>query len=417
MKSQQETAQFVELTLENPAYGGDTIGRLPDGRVVFVPFGIPGEKVKIRIVNDKKKYARGELVEILEPSPQRIEPRCQHFGTCGGCHYQHISYENQLKIKQRILRDQLERIGRLENPVIEPVVPSPKIFNYRNYVQFKIGQNKRLGFYRHDKNGVLEIEECHLPDELINQLWPLVEIDQAAGINSIGLRIGEGEVILITLESSEPFAADFDVESLPVSVVHKSPGSTQVLAGSSLLHMQVKDKNFQVSAESFFQINLPLLEQVIDRIETRLPEKTSLVLELYAGVGLFSSFLASRAEQLIAIESSPSAGEDFVVNLDQFNNVELYEGSAEKILPLLDIMPQIVLVDPPRTGMKRVVLDRIINLSPELIVYLSCDPSTLARDSRILSEEGYEPEKFIPFDLFSQTFHIETLSFWQKKQD
>lgn len=415
MNKKQKGAEIYEITLENPAYGGDTIGRLPDGRAVFVPYGIPGERVTIRIVSDKKKYARGELLEILEPSPFRIQPRCQHFGVCGGCHYQHISYAQQLIIKERILRDQLERIGRLKDPVIEPVVPSPKIFNYRNHVQFKIGKNKRLGFYRSNKNGIMEVDECHLPDEIINQVWPFLEIDPETGIRSIGLRKGEGEDILLILKSSHLFDADFDVEALPVSVVHLSPEGEQVLAGSPHSIMPVKERNFLVSAGSFFQINLPLVEQVIDLVEERLPELVGSALELYSGVGLFSASLANRAERLVAIESSASAGEDFATNLDQFDNVELYQGEVEKILPFLDIEPEIVLIDPPRTGIKKKVLANLIEREPALIVYISCDPATLARDSRILSEGGYAPEKFIPFDFFSQTFHIETVSFWNKK--
>jgi 23S rRNA (uracil1939-C5)-methyltransferase len=415
MNNQQKGSETFEITLENPAYGGDTIGRLPDGRAVFVPYGIPGERVKIRIVSDKKKYARGELLEILDPSPFRIQPRCQHFGDCGGCHYQHISYEQQMIIKQKILRDQLERIGRLEEPVIEPVIPSPKIFNYRNHVQFKVGKNKKLGFYRSSKNGVLEIDECHLPDEMIDQIWPMLEIDPQTGIKSIGLRKGEGEDMLLILESPQLFDADFDVETLPVSVAHISPEGEQVLAGSPNNIIQVKERNFLVSAGSFFQINIPLVEQVIDLIETRIPDQVGLALELYSGVGLFSAFLAGKVERLIAIESSESAGEDFVTNLDQFENVELYQGNVEKILPFLDIEPEIVLVDPPRTGLKRVVLANLIEKNPDLIVYISCDPATLARDSRIMTEGGYIPEKFIPYDFFSQTFHIETVSFWRKK--
>jgi 23S rRNA (uracil1939-C5)-methyltransferase len=414
MKNQQNDSQIVEIVLENPAYGGDTIGRLPDGRAVFVPFSIPGEKVKIRIVMDKKKYARGELVEILEPAPLRIQPRCQHFSICGGCHYQHVAYEQQLEIKHRILRDQLERIGGIENPYIEPVTPSPSKFNYRNHIQFKISKNNKPGFFRADKNGIVEIEECHLPDEKINQLWSLLDIEPETGVSALGLRLGADEDIMMTLESPHMFDAEFNLESLPVSVVHLSPEGSQILAGSPYTIMQVKGMDFQVSAGSFFQINIPLVEKMIALIEERIPAGAGLLLELYSGVGLFSAFIASRVSDLIAIESSETAGEDFAINLDQFDNVELYQGRVDKILPLLDIAPEIVLLDPPRTGIKKSVLERIMTLNPELIVYISCDPATLARDGKVLVEGGYNPEKFIPFDFFSQTFHIETLSFWSK---
>ena len=139
-------SKIIELTPDNAAYGGDAIGRLPDGRAVFVPFAIPGERVSIKIVMDKKKFARGELVEILDPSPSRIEPRCPHFAECGGCHYQHITYHQQLLFKKKILQDQLERIGRLSSPPVEAVVPSPHQFNYRNQVKFQLDQNGKPGF-------------------------------------------------------------------------------------------------------------------------------------------------------------------------------------------------------------------------------------------------------------------------------
>ncbi|MGW8224762.1 MAG: class I SAM-dependent RNA methyltransferase, partial [Anaerolineales bacterium] len=206
-------SNFVELTLENAAYGGDMIGRLPDGRAVFVPFGLPGETVRIRVVVDKKKFARAELIEVLEPSKQRIEARCQHFGECGGCHYQHISYDQQLMIKGKLLREQLERIGRFDNPNIAAVVPSPDQFNYRNQIKFHLSRQKKPGFIRADKRGVMEITECHLPAELLNDVWPLFEIDSQSGVSSLNLRLGIEDDVLIVLESNQAFDAEFNIES------------------------------------------------------------------------------------------------------------------------------------------------------------------------------------------------------------
>jgi 23S rRNA (uracil1939-C5)-methyltransferase len=404
----------VELTLDNAAYGGDTIGRLPDGRAVFVPFGIPGETVRIRIVVDKKKYARGELLDVLEPSTLRTEARCPHYAVCGGCHYQHISYDQQLVIKQKILQDQLERIGRLVNPHIEAMIPSPNNFNYRNHVQFHLSRGNKPGFIRANKRGVFEITECHLPAEQINAFWPLLEIDSKSGVSTLGLRLGIEDDILVTLESDRPFNAEFNIESLPVSVVHLSPDNSEVLAGSDYTIMRVRDRNFRVSAGSFFQVNSPLAEQMVEIIEEIMPEQPNLVLELYSGVGLFSAFIASRAKKLIAVEASERATEDFVHNLDDFDNVDLYQGAAEDILPNLSIEPEVVLVDPPRTGLHRKVIGSILSLHPKLLLYVSCDPATLARDSKLLTEGGYTAEKFIPFDFFPHTYHIETLSIWTK---
>jgi 23S rRNA (uracil1939-C5)-methyltransferase len=407
-------SKIIELTLDNPAYGGDTIGRLPDGRAVFVPFSIPGETVRIRIVTDKKKYARAELLDVLEPSPYRVDPRCQHFQTCGGCHYQHIAYEQQLVIKRQILQDQLERIGGIKNPQIEETIPSPAKYNYRNQIQFHISEGKKPGFIRANKRGIVEISECHLPQESLNDLWPLLEVEPKTGVSSIALRLGAEDDTLLTLESTNLFDAEFDVESLPVSVVHISPGNVQILAGSAYTIMQVKGRNFRVSAGSFFQVNTPMAEKMVTLIEENIPEGTGVVLELYSGVGLFSAFIAEKVEKLITIESSESAGEDFVDNLDEYDNIALYQGSVEEILPLLDVQSDIVLADPPRTGLSKKVLGRILSMAPELILYISCDPATLARDSKILAEGGYSPEKFVPLDFFCQTYHIETLSIWVK---
>jgi 23S rRNA (uracil1939-C5)-methyltransferase len=407
-------SKIIELTLDNPAYGGDTIGRLPDGRAVFVPFSIPGETVRIRIVTDKKKYARAELLDVLEPSPYRVDPRCQHFETCGGCHYQHIVYEQQLVIKRQILQDQLQRIGGIKNPQIEETIPSPAKYNYRNQIQFHISEGKKPGFIRANKRGIVEISECHLPQESLNDLWPLLEVEPKTGVSSIALRLGAEDDTLLTLESTNLFDAEFDVESLPVSVVHISPGNVQILAGSAYTIMQVKGRNFRVSAGSFFQVNTPMAEKMVTLIEENIPEGTGVVLELYSGVGLFSAFIAEKVEKLITIESSESAGEDFVDNLDEYDNIALYQGSVEEILPLLDVQSDIVLADPPRTGLSKKVLGRILSMAPELILYISCDPATLARDSKILAEGGYSPEKFVPFDFFCQTYHIETLSIWVK---
>jgi 23S rRNA (uracil1939-C5)-methyltransferase len=404
----------VEINLDNAAYGGDTIGRLPDGRAVFVPFGIPGEKVQIQIVLDKKKFARGELVEVLAPSPSRISARCAHFFDCGGCHYQHIAYDQQLLIKEKVLQDQLERIGRLVLPPIEPVVPSPNKFGYRNQVKFHINQSGKPGFFRANKNGILEISECHLPEMPLADIWRLLEIDPGSGLSALGLRLGIEDDILITLESKGQFAAEFDIEDLPVSVVHVSPGHMEVLAGSEYTIMQVKDRQFRVSGGSFFQVNTPLAGYMVDEIESALPAGPGLVLELYSGVGLFSAFLASRAEKLISIEASERAAEDFVNNLDDFNNVDLYQGPVEDILPDLIVEPEVVLVDPPRTGLHKKVIHSLISMQPSLLIYISCDPATLARDSKLLIEAGFTVQKFIPFDFFPQTYHIETLSIWSR---
>jgi 23S rRNA (uracil1939-C5)-methyltransferase len=403
-----------EITLENAAYGGESIGRLPDGRAVFVPLSIPGELVRIRVIEDKKRYARGELLEVLQPSPFRVSPRCPHFGICGGCHYQQIAYEQQLVIKRKILKDQLERIGKITNPPVEEMIASQNPYNYRNHVQFHISPGGKPGYIRADNTGILEIDECHLPEEMLNMIWPQLEVDPQTGISILDLRLGDDDDILLMLESSDTFDAEFNIEDLPVSVVHTSPQGIQVLAGSEYTIIKARGRNFRVSAGSFFQVNLPQAEKMVAMIEELIPAGCGTVLELYAGVGLFSAFIAERVDRLVAVESSPLASEDFVSNLDEFNNVELYQGFAEKILPYLNIQPEVVVMDPPRAGVDKNVLEIITAMEPEHIMYISCDPATLARDSRRLVEGGYIPHIFTPIDLFPQTYHIETISHWTR---
>ena len=155
--------QLVEIDIENSAYGGDSIGRLPDGKTMFVPYVLPGERVQVKVTEEKKNYSKGSLVKVITPSEKRIVPRCLHFGQCGGCHYQHLDYPDQVILKQKVLVDQLIRIGKITNPPVRPVIASPEAWNYRNTMQFHVSQNGRLGFREAGSHAILEISECHLP--------------------------------------------------------------------------------------------------------------------------------------------------------------------------------------------------------------------------------------------------------------
>src|SRR3972149_5301341 len=187
----------IEVPLENLTYGGDAMGRLPDGRAVFVPFGLPGERVRVRLTEEKRGLARGELIEVLEPSLDRIAPRCKHFGTCGGCHYQNLSYERQLEAKTEILRDQLTRIGKIQNPPVAPTVASPSEWNYRNHVQFHLTDDGKIGFVNARGDSVIPILECHLPETGINSFWPELQFDSNVDIERVSLRAGANEDLML----------------------------------------------------------------------------------------------------------------------------------------------------------------------------------------------------------------------------
>jgi len=414
----QEKHEPLDIQLTTLVYGGEALGRLPDGRAVFVPLALPGERVRIQLVEEKRSHARAELLEVLEPSPERITPRCIHFGLCGGCHYQHMPYEAQLEAKTAILSDQLERIGRLHEPPVLPTVPSPSPFNYRNYVQFHLTSQGRLGFHTIQGDALFNLQECHLPESAINTVWPQLDFESDPELERIGLRLGADDDLQIVLEGNDPQPPDFSVEDLPLSAVHLSPAGPLVLAGSEYILIDILQRTFRVSAASFFQVNTRMAEMMVNHVLNLLEKyqplgPDSTILDVYCGVGLFSAFLAPKVGRLVGIESSPSAVGDFVSNLDEFENVEIYEDLAENVLPQLDMEPKLILVDPPRAGLDRRALDSILSLAPESLVYISCDPATLSRDARRLTKGGYQLLQVTPFDLFPQTYHIESISFWK----
>ena len=419
-KSSEHSSKEYEVTFFTQTYGGDALGRLPDGRAVFTPFALPGEKVRLRLIEEKRGHARAELVEILQPSEQRIEPLCVHFTECGGCHYQHMAYETQLTTKSEILKDQLLRLGGLEHPPMRPIAASPQPFNYRNYVQFHLTPAGALGYHRARNASILAIQECHLPEPALNMLWPQLSFEPEQSLARIGLRCGADEDFQMILESSDGLPPELVVEELPLSVIHLNASNSLVLAGSETMLMQVLDKTFQVSAGSFFQVNTAVAGAMVNHIIDTLPQYQAIhskttFLDIYCGVGLFSAFLAEKVGRIVGIEASPDAAGDFVANLDAYDHIELYEAPAEHVLPGLELHPDLILVDPPRSGVDRRAMDELIRLNAPLLVYVSCDPATLGRDARRLTSGGYELAQITPFDMFPQTYHIESISFWIKK--
>ncbi len=407
-----EQEMDVELTVL--VYGGDAMGRLPDGRAVFVPFALPGEKVRLRLVEERRGFCRAELLQVIEPSPQRITPRCAHFTVCGGCHYQHLPYPNQLHAQDALVREQLTRISGITDPPVKPIRPSPWEWNYRNALQFHLTAEGKVGYQKASSHQVVAITECHLPEAPLDALWRQLDFEPGSGLERIELRLGDNDEALLELEGREPNPPDFAVD-FPISAVYHSPAGKMALSGVDFVLIEVLGFPFQVSAGSFFQVNTPQAEAMVKHVlELVQLNRQSTVLDLYSGVGLFSAFLAPKAGRLVAVESAPSACEDFAANLDSFDNVELYEGLAEEILPYLEIKPDVVVADPPRAGIAPPALDAIVAMQPPTIVYVSCDPSTLARDTRRLLKAGYTLDQVTPFDLFPQTFHIENIARFMK---
>jgi 23S rRNA (uracil1939-C5)-methyltransferase len=290
-------------------------------------------------------------------------------------------------------------------------VASPNEWNYRNHIQFHLSPEGKLGF--EGSGGILPIRECHLPEAVLNEIWPQLDLAPTPGLERIGLRLGSDDDVMLTLESAEPL--EFDVEDLPISAVQVGPAGSMVLAGSDYTFMDVLGRGFRVSVESFFQVNTPMAAAMVEHLLANLPlSPGDTLLDVYCGVGLFSAFLAPRVSKLIGIELSESACDDFAFNLDEFENVDLYQAAAEDALPALEARPDVIILDPPRAGLAPLARQAILKLAAPHLVYISCDPATLARDARHLIEGGYRLRQITPFDLFPQTYHIESISFWER---
>jgi len=410
------TSQAIfTVTMDRLVYGGDAMGRLPDGRAVFVPYTLPDEEVRVRLVEEKRGHVRGELLEVLRPSPNRIPLRYPQAQACGSTHYQHMPYELQLNIKAEILAEQLSRLAGLGNPPVQPTLPSPRIWNYRNHIQLHVDEQGRLGYHEPRSQRVVPIQSDPLAEEPLNQILPHLAIEPIPSLERISLRLGVDEEILLVLEASQPDPPDLSVEELDVSAVYVSPNGQLLMAGSDHLFMEAAGRSYKVSAQSFFQVNSQQASNMVACLLENLPLLPQMsVLELYSGVGLFSAHIAPHVARLVAVEGSSSACADFVENLDEFDNVELYEAPVERTLPSLDIKPDLVLADPPRSGLGARVIPHILAAQAPLLAYISCDPATLARDTRRLLEGGYQLERITPIDMFPQTFHIESISLWRR---
>jgi 23S rRNA (uracil1939-C5)-methyltransferase len=283
-------------------------------------------------------------------------------------------------------------------------------------VQFHLTEDGKLGYVDAKGRAVMPIVECHLPEPGINAFWPELQFESKADVERVSIRSGQDEELLVSLESEKIEIPELEIEA-DVSIVHLYEDHTAVIAGQDHLTISVLNKDFHVSAGSFFQVNTLMAAKMVEHLLAAVPVSSSTtLLDVYCGVGLFSKFFAPKCKQVIGVEYSETACEDFAINLDEFENVDLYEGAAEQILPGLAAQlngPLCMIVDPPRAGIEKHALDAIIQLKPQMIAYVSCDPSTLARDAARLITAGYRLEEVIPFDLFPQTYHIESISLFK----
>ena len=412
-----EPDNLIELDLTSAVYGGKVLGR-HKGRPIFVPYAIPGERVTARIVEDKRSYANAEGVQLLKASPDRVRPPCPHFGPgrCGGCQLQHMNYAAQLRYKRDVVLDQLKRLGDFKRPerLVPDVIPSPEPWGYRSRARFHVAPDGRLGFVSTDPNRVEAVDWCYILDPAAMSLLEALALD-TSGLDQVQVVVGTDENPMLILSTQDDLAPELETDR-PLSVNLLLHDNEPVnLIGSSHTNYQVKGRTFRVTAGGFFQVNLPVAERLVDLVLERLAlQGTESVLDLYAGVGLFSAFIAERAALVTVVESYPPAVTDADENLAEFEHIDLFEGGVGPVLNDLIADGEgpfdAAVVDPPRAGLEPEVLDALVELGPRTLVYVSCDPATLARDLKRLGKRGYRTVEVQPVDMFPQTYHIECVA-------
>ncbi len=389
-----------EVTAEKWVYGGDSLSRV-EGRVVLTPYLIPGETARVETSEDKRGLIRAIAREVVNPSPERVEAPCPYFFRCGGCHYQHASYDYQVQQKAEILREQLRRVGRLKyDGPIETLAGPP--LGYRNRTQLHIDRG-RLGYYGEGSHELVPIERCPISSPKINEAiavlldmvrhprWPKF-------VQSIELFTNERDVLLNVTETGQPLSKRFFEWC-----AERIPGAQR-----GFLEYEAAGHTFQVSHNSFFQVNRFLLDKLVETAISDAAGQTAY--ELYAGVGLFSINLAKRFEKVIAIESGGGAARDLKHNAASANvAVDVVHANVEAFLPSVQVTPDFVLADPPRSGLGKAVVAELLRIKPRRIVIVACDPATLARDLAPLLADTYRIDRMVMVDLFPQTYHLETV--------
>ncbi|MBS4168900.1 23S rRNA (uracil-C(5))-methyltransferase RlmCD [Parachlamydia sp. AcF125] len=434
--------QQIDLFIRSLGSYGEGVGSY-EGLTFFIEGALPKETVRVQITELKKNYGRGKLLKVLHSSPDRLQPRCPIFNQCGGCQVMHLSYPKQLEMKQQIVRNALERIGHLKNVEVDPCVSSPYELGYRNKIQLPVilkPNGVTVGLYARNSHTVIPVDHCliHCGQgetvyQAITQLLkqaPIAPYDEKTGQGILrhlliksALKTSESLVILVTSPEKSPALqtlADEIMQACPqvkgvVQNINRKRDNVilgaewQTLAGKPYIQEIICNRYFHISPSAFFQVNPAQAEAIYQHVLSLANlDKTKTFLDAFCGVGTMTLIAAEHAKECIGIECVPQAIEDAVANaqLNQISNVTFYCDQAESKIQSLKAL-DVVFLNPPRKGCEESLLDRLKTVKPETILYMSCDPATLARDLKILVKHGYRIEQVTPFDMFPQTAHVE----------
>lgn len=440
--------EVYKIEISGMTHEGQGVGRI-DNFTIFVDGPIKGEEVEIKIIEVKKSYAVGKLIKILKASPERVEPPCKVYHRCGGCSLQHMSAEAALKFKTDVVTENIRRIGGLKDVVIHDTIGMENPFNYRNKAQYPVGMQKGemvVGFYAKRSHDIVNSPVCMIQHSDSDKAKLIVKrfleenkisiYDETTGkglvrhiMTRIGFNTGELMVVLVLNGSSLPKQDKLvkmlteEMPQIKSIVLNVNTAKTNVILGSKNIVIYGDDSitdyigkfKFNISPLSFFQVN-PVQTEVLYNKALEYAGLTGeeTVFDLYCGIGTISLFLSGKAKKVYGVEVVEDAIRDAKENakLNGVNNVEFIVGEAERIIPDMyskGIKADVVVVDPPRKGCDEVLLDTLVNMSPKRIVYVSCNPSTLARDLAFLSERGFEVLEVQPVDMFPWSSHVECI--------
>ncbi|GAA2420179.1 class I SAM-dependent RNA methyltransferase [Nonomuraea africana] len=407
---------MVELEVGPVAHGGWCVAR-HEGRVVFVRHALPGERVVAEITEETTRFLRADAVEILEPSPDRVTPPCPYAGPglCGGCDWQHATLEAQRGLKASVVAEQLSRLAGITRDVVVEEVPGAKDgLGWRTRVQFAATRDGVIGFRKHRSHDIQPVDACLIAHPSVEE----VGVEGHTWRNSMGVEViasssGEHAVVIAPKPRSSVAVPELDA---PASIlVNQGKGRTEPRHGSGMLHEQVGDRTFQVTGSGFWQVHPGAAETLLDAVLSyAAPEPGEWALDLYCGVGLFAAGLAEAvgpSGAVFAVESEATAVRDARANLRDLPWAQVERGRVEGALDRFEIeRADLVVVDPPRSGLGREVVNRVASLEASRVVYVSCDPATLARDLAWFAELGYTLADLRAFDAFPMTHHVECVA-------
>ncbi|WP_077318184.1 23S rRNA (uracil(1939)-C(5))-methyltransferase RlmD [Virgibacillus proomii] len=447
--------ETVTLTFEDLTHEGNGIAKI-DGYPLFVPNALPGEKALVKVVKVNKNFGYGKLLQIEKQSSERVEPPCNVYYKCGGCQLQHMSYDMQLEMKRNQVKNVMRKIAHLDDVSVLPTLGMRDPWRYRNKVQIPVGEKKGeliTGFYQKRSHRIIEdMNTCVIQDEVNDRMVEAVRrIAERLGIQAynekkhsgvlrhIMVRTGRetNDTMIVIVTRTEKLSQQDKLikeltETYPhvKSVVHNVNKErtnvilgkeTKVIWGDAYIYDTIGDIRFAISAKSFYQVNPQQTKVLYEKaLEYANIGANDVVIDAYCGIGTISLFLARQAKKVYGIEVVPEAIHDAKINakLNGITNVEFIVGKAEKVMPrwkAQGLQPDVIVVDPPRKGCEIDFLQAMIEMEPNRIVYVSCNPSTLARDLKILDEGGYETKEIQPVDMFPQTNHVECVSLLQRE--